>query len=180
MLKFVLMSFCWVQAPVSFGGFTALSRLRYCSLLCFSSLLLGYFSFAQRVEPRLGCVRIFFSGFRRCFPWVDDWSPSTALGRAPQTPLDTLPIFFFYQVRLRSSKIYSLFNPSFWVSAIVPLLLFLILHFSIWNLVAGYLFVCVCDVLGVALFRLSSFFLLRSVSLSAFFFFCNLTFFFFS
>ena len=36
---------------------------------------------------------------------------------------------------------------------------------------AGYLFVCVCDVLDVALFRLSSFFLLRSVSLSAIF--CN-------
>ena len=109
--------FCWVQAPVSFGGLTALSRVSYCSLLCFSSLLLGNFSFAQRVKPRLGCVRIFFSGFRRCFSWVDDWSPCTALGRAPQTPLETSPTFF-YRVRLLSSKIilYLILPPEFQLS----------------------------------------------------------------
>ena len=75
-------------------------------------------------------------------------------------------------------QIYSLFNPSFLVSAIILLLLFLILHFSIWNLVAGYLFVCVCDVLDVALFRLSSFFF-AEIGFAFGNFFCNRTLFLF-
>ena len=123
----------------------------------FPCCCLDNFSLVQRVEPRLGCFRIFFSGFRCCFSWVDDWSPSTALGSTPQTPSETSPIFFIGCTVAEFQNLF-LFNPSFWVSVILPLLLFFILHFSVWNLVAGYFFVCVCYVLGVALFWLSSFF----------------------
>ena len=88
----------------SFGGFTALSRLRYCSLLCFSSQLLGYFSFAQRVEPRLGCFRFFSRVFGVVFHgWTADHRPQlwVALPRLHLRPRR----FFFYRVRLLSSKL---------------------------------------------------------------------------
>ena len=110
------MSFLLGTSARFFGGFTALSCVSNCSLLCFSSRLLGYFSFAQKVNPRLGCVRIFFSGFRRCFLWVDDWSPSIALGRAPQTPLEISPIFIGCGCRVPKIILYLILLSEFQLS----------------------------------------------------------------
>ena len=65
-------------------------------VLCFSSRLLGYFSFAQRVKPRLGCVRIFFLGFSALFFMGGRLMTVHSSGSCTPDSIGDLADFFFF------------------------------------------------------------------------------------
>ena len=121
----------------------------------------------RKLNPRLGCFGFFSRVFGVVFHGCTTDHRAQPLGNPPQTPLKTSSTLVIGTVA--EFQNYLLFNPSFWVSAIIMLLLFLILSFlfeSSWLDI----FACVCGMHGIALVLVSAVFAENGFAFGNYFF----------